>query len=789
MAISAPFRFARINRWVFKPEWGPLVSHDVPFADGYSGVIEFTIKAETPLMVGGPRGIANNNVHPFQLPCGKYAIPSSSIQGMIRSVLEIATFGKLGPFVQDRRFAVRDISGKSKTAKQVYQERMVTGLGGSSDDPFKSKAKTGWLLKSKSGLVVIPCQMARIDSSNVRSVVQKNGITIRDNVLRRFANDAGDADERIKLIFGQTPDPSAFNVMVHINPIQSEDHTKQIDRDYNRKKWIEYQRCTDPPAASVSTKGTLVITGKASSGLGDGRKKHEFVFHTPCRSTTLTTSPACQLHLTEDVARDFFAIHDPDTGQNARPNPNWAFWKTYFLRGEPVPVFYLEEEGKVTAVGTAQMFKLAMKLSTHDLLKNSAIQHVSVKQDADLDAKWGDWDLPSLIFGATGGVEDSFFEKNLKRRAAFDLAVQTNEASLFQNFPAAALLSPKPSYYPIYVRQHRITNGVQTATHTVDRIPYIYATYNEMVEHAGPAEKFPELSGVKIWPAVGRIEQVANVPSVNTQLNPLNAGAEFKCAVRVTNLRKFELGALLWALTLGNPAGNENRMHKLGGGKPLGLGNVSIANIKPTLTANNFKEPDVNVEALIQLFVEKMSGFTALAQYGTEVDWANTPQVKALRKVSLNVAQNAGDYSYLTLSVGNGNGFQDEKAAGNFLPDFVRGPTSEFNKKPPPIRAVAQTWRAHPSVPALFQPQNYLNRLEPPAENAAWPEATTYSLGDIVRIIANNSLGRIVAFPELREHETRQGHLLWVVATLGAHAESPPNVAQYTQRRIEKSEP
>ena len=37
MTISLPSRFARINRWIHLPAWGPLASHDVPFADGLSG--------------------------------------------------------------------------------------------------------------------------------------------------------------------------------------------------------------------------------------------------------------------------------------------------------------------------------------------------------------------------------------------------------------------------------------------------------------------------------------------------------------------------------------------------------------------------------------------------------------------------------------------------------------------------------------------------------------------------------------------------------------------------------
>jgi CRISPR-associated protein (TIGR03986 family) len=52
-------------------------------------------------------------------------------------------------------------------------------------------------------------------------------------------------------------------------------------------------------------------------------------------------------------------------------------------------------------------------------------------------------------------------------------------------------------------------------------------------------------------------------------------GATFAFDVHVTNLSDVELGALLWLLGL--PAdGNRHRFHRVGGGKPLGFGSVSL---------------------------------------------------------------------------------------------------------------------------------------------------------------------------------------------------------------------
>ena len=123
MPVKAPFRFARINRWIYEPAWAGLVSHDVPFSDGLSGEAEVEITATSSILVGGDRRRAaadrQGEVRPFRLPDGTYAIPGSALQGMARAVLEIAGFGRLGPWVQDRKFGMA-FAFKAAHTKSTY---------------------------------------------------------------------------------------------------------------------------------------------------------------------------------------------------------------------------------------------------------------------------------------------------------------------------------------------------------------------------------------------------------------------------------------------------------------------------------------------------------------------------------------------------------------------------------------------------------------------------------------------------------------------------------------------
>lgn len=108
--IKAPYNFVPLEKTAFYPEWANHISQDIPFEDGVSGSIDYTIKAETPIFV---RNGYTDRDHPdeifSQTQNGKYFIPGTSIKGEIRNVLEILSFGKMTQ-VQDARFGIRDLS-------------------------------------------------------------------------------------------------------------------------------------------------------------------------------------------------------------------------------------------------------------------------------------------------------------------------------------------------------------------------------------------------------------------------------------------------------------------------------------------------------------------------------------------------------------------------------------------------------------------------------------------------------------------------------------------------------
>ena len=125
--ITAPFNFVPLNEKVFFPDWSKHVSHDIPFEDGESGVIDITITAKSPIFIRD-----HNNLEQFCNYNGEYYIPATSIKGMVRSVLEIMSFSKMSQF-NDDTYAVRDLS----KADNFYMKQMNL-----IDEPI---TQCGWL--------------------------------------------------------------------------------------------------------------------------------------------------------------------------------------------------------------------------------------------------------------------------------------------------------------------------------------------------------------------------------------------------------------------------------------------------------------------------------------------------------------------------------------------------------------------------------------------------------------------------------------------------------------------
>jgi len=301
------------------------------------------------------------------------------------------------------------------------------------------------------------------------------------------------------------------------------------------------------------TRGKLVLTGNAP------RKRREFVF--------LDEAPdASRIRIPEKIWERFhdddqitqwqeraFPVNQPQRGCRRVPGG---------LRdGEPV--FFLQDDSKKTEdnpdglvfLGRAQMFRFPYDVSPTDLLPEPI-------RNAGLD-------LAEAMFGRVGKDK-----KAIKGRVFFEDAVACEGGPewLEELIVPRILSSPKVTTFQHYLTQDgtkgkddltTYLNGDQT---TIRGHKLYWHCWNS---NEGLAQvKEPQQHDRLLQDLSGRNPQ----DSQHTLIRPVKAGVTFNGRIRFENLTDLEVGALLCALEL-----PEGCAHRLGMGKPLGLGSVQIS--------------------------------------------------------------------------------------------------------------------------------------------------------------------------------------------------------------------
>ncbi|MCI6989299.1 MAG: TIGR03986 family CRISPR-associated RAMP protein [Campylobacter sp.] len=146
--------------------------------DHFSGYIELEIKNLTPLFIGDSLKEQNNGKNNATLNKkesqkatkqkddkeitkqeffsinGKEAIPGSSIRGMVRNLVEIASYSKF-QFFNDNRFFYRDVAGVSKNSLKVsYEKIMKKECKNNNEVKQNDKNKKNFLPKADCGILV-----------------------------------------------------------------------------------------------------------------------------------------------------------------------------------------------------------------------------------------------------------------------------------------------------------------------------------------------------------------------------------------------------------------------------------------------------------------------------------------------------------------------------------------------------------------------------------------------------------------------------------------------------------
>jgi CRISPR-associated protein (TIGR03986 family) len=326
-----------------------------------------------------------------------------------------------------------------------------------------------------------------------------------------------------------------------IHPMKTQNIYRYADEKYNGNFgfWeVKFQKPPVPwdivrgfPAGNGPTDGWLICSGLMPGVHG---KHRQWVVHNDPDRTA-----GAEIKVEEDLRRDFLEEGVTQWMSSRGKGRNFEYHRN-LKSGRPV--FYVCDAGKLLGFGHTPFFRIPYAHTAESLRQKAS------------EKLWGD--MAKSVFGA-------LIADGKSTRVFFEDACCTSDALLPPAEEKSVVLgSPKPTTYQHYLHQDSFKhNEIQFW----DSNPQARLRGHKLYWHRPPAE----------YPVPPNNNQ-----DVATKLKPVcqndrdGEPLRFKSRIRFDNLSEEELGCLLLVFDLPNDA--VERAHKIGMGKPLGLGSFKI---------------------------------------------------------------------------------------------------------------------------------------------------------------------------------------------------------------------
>ncbi|MBX9685138.1 MAG: TIGR03986 family CRISPR-associated RAMP protein [Candidatus Obscuribacterales bacterium] len=520
---SAPYNFVPLPEQMVKVARtsSDLPGHDSCRSDLLTGYFDVKLHTLTPLYIRAGRSLndpsSNEDPNPdffHTVSVDKPAIPGSSLRGMLRNIVRMASSGKIEGVSQKKLF----FRAMDRSTLKTYYSRRMLKPGSTMLNP-KYNVQTGFLVYEQGEYKIYSCEMLRVTIEQIQQ----------------------DLNDRKRIESGGWV------------PLQNTE--VWLSRDGERIRQIKK---TGPQ--NGFEKGILVISGNIP------RKKSEFVFLAPSPKNMANAQI-----VPEDVIRHFqdrdqitqwqqksFPADKPKAG--ARDQDGWLLKKSG-LKGLQQPIFYLVEKGQVVFLGRAHMFRLPYELSAKDFIPEGLAESSNI-------------DYADALFGYVRQEKGSEGEARAGRVSVGDAVLcggQSGDIWLNGSEPLSPkiLSEPKPTCVQHYLVQDSI--ALESLKHYGSNCPNetVIRGFKKYWHHVSlsPSEWKRSISAIP--------DQIRQAESQYTKIRPLNPGLWFSFRIHFNNLTEEELGALCWALHPLGPEGHNFR-HRLGMGKPLGLGSIEL---------------------------------------------------------------------------------------------------------------------------------------------------------------------------------------------------------------------
>jgi CRISPR-associated protein (TIGR03986 family) len=454
-------------------------------------------------------------------------IPGSSLRGMVRSLVEIACYGKMQwvSGSDNGKITYRAVAAsKSDPLAEPYRKFM---------GKFGSNVRAGYLVRQGDDWHVQPAKTSRelgIDSDDKFFRIRENDIPEGAVPGLKKIHDDGYAPQYHKV---------SFNGEARLN---NRVHRKQA-----------VVTSIGAPDGGKNFSGTLVCTGNMMETKGGNTPRSNHVI-------------IPEQNLIEDLLEIPSQVVSDYRGTLTEFQKSDPFDEHRGCLLDKRPVFYVTEKEKVIWFGHCPNFRVPARTEGGKVTAPLDLVPKELRDTRVID-------LAEAIFGFTAEKNRPEHPDGYAGRVFFTDAGCVSDGDVWLTQAPVELKvlgSPKPSCFQHYLVQD------PEHDHDPDRKPSL--------AHYGTPAGETVIRGHKLYwhkgsnPSIQNDNQKAS-PTQFTRVRPVRPGVVFTSRIYFENLTQFELGALLWVLQL-----PENCYHKLGMGKPLGMGAVRIT---PELFINN----------------------------------------------------------------------------------------------------------------------------------------------------------------------------------------------------------
>ncbi len=563
--VGAPYNFVSLPQKVYdyQEENHRQTWHNEMSDELFTGEVEYRITANTPIIVGDGKKDASGLEHFVKDSEGRYAIPGSTVRGLIRSNVQILGLSSVCDDIDDYTLMYRYVAkGARKAYNAILGSNTLLALSDNVTVNVVKNVKAGYLVKEEvNGKEHYYIYQTKVDFINKEELGEMNYYVLSEKTI---LNDNKNGKKSYPFFQNRE-----CNILQHnLNYIDGKmlNDKEMINRAYSPySKLVAYKIKNEKEVVAVDNPETANQRNDYAKG---------------CAVSSGTMKNKNVLYIVPEIDRSKEKIIVPDSDVEAykrdytkKENKLGKKEKDYFKLpkegAEPKPVFYIQNGGNLFFGFTPRL-----RLS----YENSVKKGLKGKQGESI------LDYGKVMFGYSSNTE------SYRSKLSFSDAVLTGKKKEIPE-QKKVLAEPKPTSYMDYLKQDGKT-----------------------VDYNGNFE----LRGIKQYWLRDTVAKTLDDPkndNIFSKFIPLDKGSIFTGKVRFQNLTKDELGLLLWSIRL-----NENSRMNIGKAKAFGYGNVTVEIIGAKKIdferAYCFDEglnlspyEDINVDIMIQAYKDHINTF------------------------------------------------------------------------------------------------------------------------------------------------------------------------------------